>query len=62
MNELDDKNNLAKNYNNKDKAFYYLNEIKPIMNDLRKYIDDIEELMPINMWPVPNYASLLFDN
>ena len=62
VNELDDKNNLAKNYNNKDKAFYYLNEIKPIMNDLRKYIDDIEELMPINLWPVPNYASLLFDN
>lgn len=62
VNELDDKNNLAKNYSNKDKAFYYLNEIKPIMNSLRKYIDDIEELMPVKYWPVPNYASLLFDN
>ncbi|MCR5422295.1 MAG: glutamine synthetase III [Bacilli bacterium] len=62
VNELDDKNNLAKNYSNKDKAFYYLNEIKPIMNSLRKYIDDIEEIMPVKYWPVPNYASLLFDN
>ena len=62
VNELDEKNNSAKNYNNKDKAFYYLNEIKPIMNNLRKYIDDIEELMPVKYWPVPNYASLLFDN
>ena len=62
VNELDDKNDLAKNYSNKDKAFYYLNEIKPIMNSLRKYIDDIEEIMPVKYWPVPNYASLLFDN
>ena len=42
------------------KAMFYRNEIVPIMEALRKPIDELELLVDSNLWPVPSYGSMLF--
>ena len=44
----------------KDKAFYIKDEIIPVMNKLRRYIDDAEKICPEYIWPYPGYSKLLF--
>ena len=43
------------------KAMFYRNEIIPIMEALRKPIDELELLVESNFWPVPSYGSLMFE-
>jgi len=43
-----------------ERAEAYRNKVIPAMNNLRKDIDSIEEIIPSNQWPGPTYADLLF--
>lgn len=38
----------------------YRNDVFPAMNDLRADIDELEMIVPRDLWPVPTYADLLF--
>jgi glutamine synthetase len=42
------------------KAESYRDKVVAAMQDLRKDIDALEMIVPMDMWPVPNYADLLF--
>jgi len=42
------------------KAESYRDKVVTGMQDLRKDIDALEMIVPKDMWPVPNYADLLF--
>ena len=42
------------------KAILYRKEIIPIMEDLRRPIDELELLVDSNLWPVPYYGDLMF--
>ena len=42
------------------KAESYRDKVVTSMQDLRKDIDALEMIVPKDMWPVPNYADLLF--
>ena len=42
------------------KAMLYRKEIIPIMEDLRRPIDELELLVDSNLWPVPYYGDLMF--
>ena len=42
------------------KAMSYRKEIIPIMEALRKPIDELELIVDSNYWPVPSYGSLMF--
>jgi glutamine synthetase len=54
INEAEDNKDVAK------KAMFYRKEIIPIMEDLRKPIDELELLVDSNLWPVPSYGALMF--
>ncbi len=43
-----------------DKARFYQKEIKKQMGTLREISDKIENLVPKNRWPFPDYTDLLF--
>lgn len=42
------------------KAIQYRKEIIPIMEDLRRPIDELELLVDSDLWPVPYYGDLMF--
>ena len=42
------------------KAMFYRKEVVPIMEALRKPIDELELLVDSNLWPVPSYGAMLF--
>ncbi len=42
------------------KAEWLRDKVVPAMKDLRGDVDRMEGLVPKDMWPVPNYADLLF--
>ena len=43
-----------------DKAVYYHDTVLKIMNDIRKYADSAEAVVPKDYWPYPSYGDLLF--
>ena len=56
------KTKLTLAVNEKDvvkKAMFYLKEIIPVMEALRRPIDELELLIDSNLWPVPSYGSLM---
>lgn len=57
---LKDEINKTNKFNNiEDKANYCIKEIKVTMNKLREIIDNIEEKLPSDYWPIPTYSDLL---
>ena len=54
VNEAEDNKDVVK------KAMFYRKEIIPIMENLRKPIDELELLVDSNLWPVPSYGALMF--
>ena len=42
------------------KAKYYKEQILPLMEILREFVDKTEEIIPKNNWPIPDYTELLF--
>ena len=42
------------------KAEAYRDVVVKTMNDLRSDVDDLETILPADLWPVPTYAEMLF--
>ncbi len=45
----------------KEKAFYFKDEVCVAMKELRKPVDELETLVDKEMWPMPTYADLMFE-
>ncbi len=43
------------------RAQMYRDEVIPAMDELRKYADEMETIVPKKMWPYPTYSELLFN-
>lgn len=41
-------------------AFYYKDEVLPVMQELRTYVDGMETMTASEFWPYPTYADLMF--
>ncbi len=41
-------------------AKYYRDKILPIMEELRKFADSLEQVIPKDIWPIPTYNDLLY--
>ncbi len=58
---LEGANNEARSLSStKDRAAAYCNSVLPIMEELRAAVDEMETLVPTDLWPYPNYGKLLF--
>ena len=44
-----------------EKATIYHDKILRLMEDIRKYSDSVEAVMPSDIWPYPSYGELLFN-
>ena len=44
-----------------EKADYLYNNLKPQIEKIRKYIDQLELIMPDDMWELPKYREMLFN-
>ncbi len=45
----------------KDRAFYFKDTVKPVMDELRKPVDELEMIVDKSMWPMPTYGDLTFE-
>ncbi|MBQ7132634.1 MAG: glutamine synthetase III [Oscillospiraceae bacterium] len=45
----------------KRQAAYYCESVLPAMEKLREIADEIENIVPANMWPFPTYSELMFN-
>jgi glutamine synthetase len=43
-----------------ERALYLYEELKPILDKIRNYIDDLESIMPDSLWNLPKYREMLF--
>ena len=43
-----------------EEANVYAHEVSPAMEELRKYVDEMEEIVAADYWPVPTYDDMLF--
>ena len=43
-----------------EKAVAYHDTVAPKLEELRSYIDDLEEVVDDSLWPLPKYRELLF--
>lgn len=41
-------------------AKYYSDEIVPQLEKVREPVDELEELIPAEEWPLPKYSEMLF--
>ena len=52
--------NIKINKSLEDRAFAFYELIVPKMNEVRKYCDTLELIIPNSYWPMPNYGDLLY--
>ncbi|MDD5354371.1 MAG: glutamine synthetase type III, partial [bacterium] len=50
----------AKSLEGKEKAAVYFNELKPLMEHIRKHSDDLEGVIADEHWDLPKYREMLF--
>jgi glutamine synthetase len=43
-------------------AFAYDEKVRPYLDDIRQHIDKLELIVDNEMWPLPKYRELLFNN
>ena len=43
-----------------ERAKLYFSEVKPVMQHIRKHVDELEAVMPDEMWEPPKYKEMLF--
>jgi glutamine synthetase len=43
-----------------ERALYYYTDVKPHMDHVRRHVDDLEAVMPDDMWTLPKYREMLF--
>lgn len=60
-NNLSKERDMAKNIKNSlELAIKYKEDILASMKSLRKVVDELEMIMPLEDWPIPDYTQLLF--
>lgn len=42
-------------------SFFCRDDMIPAMNELRKHVDRLESTVDYRQWPLPNYASMFFN-
>ncbi|MBR4462472.1 MAG: glutamine synthetase III [Erysipelotrichaceae bacterium] len=50
----------SKSSSAQEKAFFYHDEILPLMEELRDHTDELEKICGRSCWPMPTYYELLF--
>jgi glutamine synthetase len=43
-----------------ERAQYFFESVRPQMDEIRKRVDDLETMMPDDMWSLPKYREILF--
>ena len=43
-----------------EQAHFYCETVLPLMSELRGYADELENLVPEDLWPLPSYQEMLF--
>jgi len=46
--------------NMEERAFFYCNKVKPLMEQIRYHVDKLEVLVEDQMWPLPKYREMMF--
>lgn len=49
------------NSNGHEVSLFFKNRVIPAMEDLREPIDQLESILPKDIWPVPTYGDMLFE-
>jgi glutamine synthetase len=57
MSKLMDK---ASRLDNEQKAKLYFNDLKPLMEHIRRHVDALESVVPDDTWDLPKYREMLF--
>jgi glutamine synthetase len=58
--ELAEKLAFAEKLDTKEMAAYMSNQIKPLLEHVRRHVDDLESIMPDDQWLLPKYREMLF--
>lgn len=45
----------------KEQAYFFMEQVVPAMEALRKPVDNLEMIVDKSMWPMPSYGDLLFE-
>ena len=45
----------------KEQAFFYMNNVKSVMEELRTPADELEMIVDKAIWPIPTYGELMFE-
>ncbi len=60
LGKLDEALELVPESGELEKAFYYKDNVIPIMDALREAADEIEKFVGEKYWPYPTYGELLY--
>ena len=58
--ELAERLKFAEKLDTKKMATYMSEQIKPLMEHVRRHVDDLESIMPDDQWLLPKYREMLF--
>ena len=58
---VDVMNGVGDRAEGKEQAYYFMEQVVPAMENLRKPVDELEMIVDKNMWPMPSYGDLLFE-
>ena len=62
LNKLDKVINRVTELGNEETISYFCrDEVIPAMNELRKHVDHLEQIVDYREWPLPNYAAMFFN-
>ncbi|KAK8815790.1 hypothetical protein WA538_004914 [Blastocystis sp. DL] len=62
LNKLDNVIEHVKELENEEVISYFCrDDVIPAMNDLRKHVDQLEQIVDYREWPLPNYAAMFFN-
>ena len=50
----------AKKLSNEKRAELYFDELKPLMDHIRRHVDQLERVVPDDTWDLPKYREMLF--
>jgi glutamine synthetase len=58
--EIDKLLERAKELSDEKRSELYFNELKPLMEHIRKHVDELERVVPDDTWELPKYREMLF--
>ena len=62
LNKLDSVIEHVKELENEEVISYFCrDDVIPAMNELRKHVDQLEQIVDYREWPLPNYAAMFFN-